>query len=181
MKNPRSTFRVDLFASRLKESTLSFDTVRYSWKGTCFQKESTLPGNSYYEKEEGKPYSFAQLVYKSTRKKSVYLPPNLQYCVYEYGSIESTHFFSRLSTSLCFEDRLRTDLSVLSFLNLFLFIRGLSCPCSFQKSLTQNCRSLEEVRRWGGTETKRIEATPRTGLLCTFLFQCSDINNSKLS
>jgi hypothetical protein len=26
-----------------------------------FQKESTLYGNVYYEKEEGRPYSFAQL------------------------------------------------------------------------------------------------------------------------
>jgi hypothetical protein len=34
-------------------------------KGRVFQKGSTLSGNSYYEKEEGRPYSFvAQLVYK---------------------------------------------------------------------------------------------------------------------
>jgi hypothetical protein len=33
-------------------------------KGRAFQKDSTLSGNSYYEKEEGIPYSFAQLVYK---------------------------------------------------------------------------------------------------------------------
>jgi hypothetical protein len=34
-------------------------------KGRVFQKESTLSGNGYYEKEEGRPYSFvAQSVYK---------------------------------------------------------------------------------------------------------------------
>jgi hypothetical protein len=33
-------------------------------KGTGFQKEKTLSGNSYYEKEEGRPYSFAQKMYK---------------------------------------------------------------------------------------------------------------------
>jgi hypothetical protein len=42
------------------------DTVRYLWKrdgfSQIFTKESTLYGNSYYEKEESKPYSFARLV-----------------------------------------------------------------------------------------------------------------------
>jgi hypothetical protein len=33
-------------------------------KGRVFQKESTLSGNCYYEKEEGRPYSFSQFVYK---------------------------------------------------------------------------------------------------------------------
>ncbi len=66
LKNSHSTYRVDLFASRLKESILSLDTVRYSSNKflRIFQKESTLYGNGYNEREEGGPYSFAQLVYK---------------------------------------------------------------------------------------------------------------------
>ncbi len=32
-------------------------------KGQIFQKESTLYGNSFYEKQDGRSYSSAQLVY----------------------------------------------------------------------------------------------------------------------
>ncbi len=103
VKNPRSNYRVHLFASRLKESNHSMDTVRYSWESDrlswIFQKESILYGNSYNEKEEGRPYSFNTFhmfhaaffidIYKhppplrksgkwtqkeQTRRKSVYLP-----------------------------------------------------------------------------------------------------------
>ncbi len=50
------------------------DTVRYSWKRDgygspwIFQKELTLSGNSYYKKEEGGPYSFAQMSVQKIRE-----------------------------------------------------------------------------------------------------------------
>ncbi len=55
------------FASRLKESTLSLDSVCYLFrkKGWVFQKESTLYGSSYYEKEEGRPYPISVHIFHS--------------------------------------------------------------------------------------------------------------------
>jgi hypothetical protein len=57
VKNCRSTYRVDLFASRLKQLTLSLHgySAIFIKKGRIFQKESTLSGNSYYEQEKGRP------------------------------------------------------------------------------------------------------------------------------
>jgi hypothetical protein len=48
-KSFRSTYRVNLFASPLKESTLSLCGIHE--KERMFQKDLTLYGNSYYEKE----------------------------------------------------------------------------------------------------------------------------------
>jgi hypothetical protein len=56
VKNPRSNYRVDLFASQLKEASHSMDTERDGFS-RIFQKEWTLYGNGYYEKEEGRPYT----------------------------------------------------------------------------------------------------------------------------
>ncbi len=45
------------------DSFLGYSAV-FMEKGHIFQKESTLFGYGYYEKMEGRPNSFVQLVYK---------------------------------------------------------------------------------------------------------------------
>jgi hypothetical protein len=56
----KSTFlQVD---SKRVDSFLGYSAV-FMKKGQIFLKESTLYGNSYYKKEDGRSYSFAQFVY----------------------------------------------------------------------------------------------------------------------
>jgi hypothetical protein len=81
-----------------------------------FQKESTFNGKSYYEKEEGGPYSFVQVsVYRKsgkwiqnepTRKKSVYRHQSSK-TVFMNTVKKCQLILSRLFPAfLCFEHRL---------------------------------------------------------------------------
>ncbi len=49
-----------------------------------FQKESTVYGNNYYGKEEGRPYSFAQLAHKFLIGKGSLLAKSQ--CIYPQSS-----------------------------------------------------------------------------------------------
>ncbi len=84
-----TNYLVDLFASRLIP-WIQCHTYEKGRVSTDFQKESTLDGNSYYENQEGRPFSFVQVSVQKSGKwiqkdseNLVYLPPILQNCVYE--------------------------------------------------------------------------------------------------